>query len=74
MLFGSSEGREASRALAQFGGLGISLSLGVVLFWYLGYRLDLWLQTTPVLQAMGCLVGAAVALYKLVHDVTRWSD
>lgn len=74
MLFGTSEGREATRALAQYGGLGISLSLGVALFWYLGYRLDLRLGTTPIWQAVWCLFGAAAGLYKLVRDVNRWSD
>lgn len=72
MLFNSEEGRDASRALAQFGSMGIALALGVVAFWWIGSLIDRRLGCEPIAQVLMCLLGSAAALYKLVRDVSRW--
>ncbi|NUP98297.1 MAG: AtpZ/AtpI family protein [Armatimonadetes bacterium] len=73
MLLGTKEGRDASRALMQFSGLGCSLAAGVALFSGIGYALDQRFGTSPVWLAVLCLLGAGLSLYKVVRDVTRWS-
>jgi F0F1-type ATP synthase assembly protein I len=73
-VFSTKEGREASRALAQFGSMGITLALGVALFAGLGWWLDQKLGTEPVALASLCLLGAVLSLVKVVRDVQRWSD
>lgn len=70
-MFSGAEGREASRALARYSGLGCGLAAGIAFFSGLGWLLDRALGTEPYLLAACCLGGSAVALYKLVRDVSR---
>ena len=72
-MLSSKEGRDAAGALMQFGGLGVTLALGVALFTWLGSLVDRQWGTTPVGLAGGCLLGAALGLYKVIRDVTQWS-
>ena len=58
----------------QFSGLGCSLAAGIALFSWIGYRVDERLGTDPAGLIIMCLLGAALGLYKVVRDVTRWSD
>ncbi|MBI2301503.1 MAG: AtpZ/AtpI family protein [Armatimonadetes bacterium] len=74
MWFGSKEGREASRALAQFGSLGVALALSVAFFAWVGLALDRRFGTEPVGVAVMSLLGSAAALYKVIRDVSRWND
>ncbi len=74
MLLASKEGREASQALLQFGGLGCSLAATVALFSWLGSLLDQRLGSAPAGLCVGCLVGAAAGLYKLIRDVVALSE
>lgn len=74
MLLASKEGREAAQALAEFSGLGCSLAAGVAVFSWFGYQVDRWLDTAPAGLIVMCLMGAGLSLYKVVRDVTRWSD
>ncbi|HXV74992.1 MAG TPA: AtpZ/AtpI family protein [Candidatus Polarisedimenticolaceae bacterium] len=46
-----------------FIGAGIEMAVAIVLFMYVGYRLDGWLASAPWCFVGGALVGVAVAFY-----------
>jgi F0F1-type ATP synthase assembly protein I len=43
----------------------------VLLGIYIGYRLDLWLETSPWLMVVGALAGMALSFYGLFRRVLR---
>lgn len=71
MLGSSKEGRDAAQALGRYGSLGFSLAAGILLFSLLGAKIDAKFDCAPLGLAVGCLLGGALGLYKLVRDVIR---
>jgi len=53
----------------RFASLGIEMVLPIVLFMYVGYRLDLHFETTPWLFLAGAFVGIAVGFYSMFKRV-----
>lgn len=70
MLF-DKDTQQGLDALVNIGGIGLALALGVGFFAWLGWRLDLWLNTTPWFLTILVLLGGAAGLYKVVRDVQR---
>lgn len=54
------------RALA---GLGVELVVPIVVFMYIGYRMDRWLETSPWLFVVGSFLGIAISFYNLFRRV-----
>jgi F0F1-type ATP synthase assembly protein I len=50
-------------------GLGFEIVIPVVLGIYVGYRLDLWLETSPWLMVTGALAGLGLSFYGLFRRV-----
>jgi F0F1-type ATP synthase assembly protein I len=50
-------------------GLGIEIAVTIVIFMYVGHRLDGWLGTEPWCFTGGSLVGVAVAFYSFFRRV-----
>ena len=59
--------------LAQAGALGLTLAGALCLFAYLGYRIDLWLQSSPIGLIIGCLVGIAAGMAHVIRKVGELS-
>ena len=59
-------GLETPRA---FVGLGFEIAVPVVLFMYLGYKLDGWLDSKPWCLALGALLGVGVGTYSFIRRV-----
>lgn len=52
-----------------YAGMGVEIALPIVLFMYLGYRLDAWLGSDPWLLSLGALLGVAVGSYGFIRRV-----
>lgn len=59
--------------LARYGGVGITLALGVAFFAWLGMLVDRRWGTAPWGLVVLGLLGAALSLYKFVRDVSRFN-
>jgi len=55
--------------MAQGASLGLTLGASLVVFAYLGYRLDLWLDSSPFGLVAGCLLGLAGGVIHVVRRV-----
>ena len=55
--------------LQQCASLGIILFLAMALWAFIGYWLDSWLHTKPVLLIVGCLLGLAAGMIYVVCTV-----
>jgi F0F1-type ATP synthase assembly protein I len=53
----------------QFVGLGIEMVAPIVLFMYVGYRLDLHFKTTPWIFLVGAFAGIGVGFYSMFKRV-----
>ncbi len=51
--------------------LGIQFAVIMVIFVYGGYRLDLYMQMTPVFVSLGAAAGMGTGLYNLLHELKR---
>jgi F0F1-type ATP synthase assembly protein I len=61
----SSNEAVAWRDMGQYAGLGLQFALAIGLFLWLGWKLDAWLGTTPLLTIVGAFVGGAAAFYSI---------
>jgi hypothetical protein len=52
-----------------YAGMGVEIALPIVLFMYLGYRMDAWLGSDPWLLSLGALLGVAVGFYGFIRRV-----
>lgn len=50
-------------------GLGFELAVPVLLFLFVGYKLDGWLDTRPWIMLTGMALGMVVGFYSLVKRV-----
>ena len=57
--------------LTRFAGLGIQLAVWVGLFATLGWFADAWLDTSPWLLLIACLMGAGLGMWDVVRSVLR---
>jgi len=68
-------GKELGRAW-RYDSLGYTFAFSVILFAGIGFLLDRWLHTTPILTVVGTLAGAGLAFYwvfqKVKMDETRY--
>jgi F0F1-type ATP synthase assembly protein I len=55
-------------------GLGMELALPLVLFLYLGHRLDLWLDTEPWLMVAGALLGIVVGFWSVYRSLLKTTE
>ncbi len=60
---------ELSRISGQYAGHGLTVALGTLLFFLIGWWVDSKLGTTPVLTIMGAFVGAGAGFYRLYYYV-----
>lgn len=51
------------RAIALVGTIGAEMAVSVIAGYWIGAKLDQWLQTTPWLMLVGVMVGLAVGIY-----------
>jgi ATP synthase protein I len=76
---GSQAGKEGGKsglgAAGAYAGLGLQLTLSILLFLYAGQWLDRRLETAPVFLIIGVFVGAGAGFYaiyrKLMGDLKR---
>jgi len=52
-------------------GLGLDAAVAVVVFLFLGYKLDGWLDSTPWMMLAGAFLGMAVGVYSIYRRVSR---
>jgi F0F1-type ATP synthase assembly protein I len=56
--------------LAQGATLGLTLAATLCLFAYLGYRLDQWLDCSPIGVIAGSIVGIAAGMTYVIRKVS----
>lgn len=64
--------REELSALATaapFLGYGMTLAMATALFFFVGWRLDRWLGSTPIFSIIGAFVGAGGGFYYIVSQL-----
>jgi F0F1-type ATP synthase assembly protein I len=54
-------------------GLGFEIAVPVVLFMFVGYKADGWLETEPWLFVVGALLGVTIGFYSFFKRVLRHS-
>lgn len=59
----------ALAALGPFLGHGLTFAMAATFFFFVGWRLDRWLGTTPVLSIVGAFVGAGGGSYYIVRKL-----
>lgn len=62
-----------SGQLLQFADLGTRLAVCIAGLTYGGYRLDSWLDTSPIFLITGALLGTAAGMWSVISSVERWS-
>jgi F0F1-type ATP synthase assembly protein I len=65
----ANSGRDRPSSPWSYFGLGFEIVIPVVLGIYVGYRLDLWLETSPWLMVAGALLGLVLSFYGLFRRV-----
>lgn len=67
-----STGRDTTtlNAIAPFLGLGVTFAMAVGFFFFLGWKLDGWLGSTPLFSLVGGLVGAGGGFYYVVRHLS----
>ncbi len=60
--------KEAS--IGRYLHLGVTFALSALLFFFVGYRLDLWLGTLPVFTLVGTFLGGTGGFIYLYQDLT----
>ena len=69
---GDEEGPEdALAAMGPFLGHGLTFAMAVGLFFFVGWRVDGWLGSTPLFSIVGAFVGAGGGFYHIVRQVSR---
>ena len=53
----------------RFANLGFEVALPIVLFVFVGYKVDVWLGSGPWLLLGGSLLGIVLGLYRVVKRV-----
>jgi F0F1-type ATP synthase assembly protein I len=65
-------------AMGRYAGLGLQFAVAIGLFLWLGWKLDGWIGTTPLLTILGAFVGGGAAFYSiyrhLVLDIRRQAE
>jgi F0F1-type ATP synthase assembly protein I len=56
-------GRSRAVSLRALSGIGLELAVAVVLFLFVGYKLDAWRGTEPRYLVVGGLLGIVVGFY-----------
>lgn len=51
-------------------GIGLEMIIPIVLFIYVGHRVDLWLEAEPWFMVGGALIGIVIGFYNLYRAVT----
>lgn len=64
--------RSGLRDLARYGGVGITLALGVAFFAWMGMLVDRRFGTAPWGLVILGLLGAVLSLYKFIRDVNEF--
>ncbi len=64
----NSDGDRPSSPWSYFG-LGFEIVIPMVIGIFIGYRLDLWLETSPWLMVVGALMGLGLSFYSLFRRV-----
>lgn len=59
----------AMATVAPFMGYGITLAMATGLFFFVGWRVDRWLGSTPIFSIIGALVGAGGGFYYIVRQI-----
>lgn len=59
----------ALAAVAPFMGYGITLAMATALFFFVGWRVDRWLGSTPIFSIVGAFVGAGGGFYYIVRQI-----
>jgi F0F1-type ATP synthase assembly protein I len=68
---GESERLDALAAMGPFLGHGLTFAMAVGFFFFVGWRVDRWLGSTPVFAILGAFVGAGGGFYHIVRQVSR---
>ena len=63
--------RKSDLDILRYAGLGTQLALTMALFGWGGYELDRWLDSSPLLLILGCLLGMALGMYAVIRDVSK---
>ena len=65
------ERHRATREVGRYTGYGLTWALSVLLFLWIGYRLDGWLGTLPLFTIVGAFVGGAGGFLHLYKGLTK---
>ena len=61
-------------AIAPFLGQGMTFAMAVGFFFFLGWKLDGWLGSTPLFSLLGGFVGAGGGSYHIIRQLTLASE
>jgi F0F1-type ATP synthase assembly protein I len=62
---------ETFAAMGPFLGHGLTFAMAVGLFFFVGWRVDQWVGSTPLFTIVGAFVGAGGGFYHIVRQVSR---
>lgn len=66
----SSERHRVSHEVGRYSGYGLTWALSVLLFLWVGYKLDGWLGTLPLFTIVGAFVGGGGGFLYLIRGLT----
>ncbi len=65
----SNEGSRRPPSGTALAGIGLELAVTLVLFIYAGYKVDGWLDKSPVFMVVGALLGIVLGFYNLFRKL-----
>jgi F0F1-type ATP synthase assembly protein I len=63
-----------AHAIATYSTIGIQLAATVVIFILGGYKLDDYLNRSPVYTSIGALLGMIIGFYHLIKQLKHFDD
>jgi F0F1-type ATP synthase assembly protein I len=63
--------KNTTKSIFAYSTLGIQLAFFMVLFVYGGFRLDSYLNTSPLFVALGAVIGFGGGIYNLVSGLSH---
>ena len=55
----------------KYSGIGMQIALSMVIFWWIGYKIEIRFDIKPWGSLTGLLVGASVGLYELWKIINK---
>ncbi len=71
MKYDKNGNKDSWQSTVEYGSIGVELAASVFIGAFLGYRIDLYLNTEPYFMVGGLILGAAAGFYSLYRVVKK---